>query len=220
MLEIACFEITSAETALASVADRIEFCADGYLGGTTPNIDEFRYLRDKFAKPIFVMIRPRGGDFYYSDADFERMKQGIKEFKESGAAGFVFGILKEGNFVDEEKCAELIKLAGNTPCTFHRAIDRTPNLDEAIETIIRLGFKNVLTSGGKSSAMEGKGNLKNLIENYSSKINILVGGGVRSNNIAALKAVTGASFFHSSAILPYEAFANDNEIRRLKANLG
>ena len=77
LLEIACFEITSAETALRSVADRIEFCAEQHLGGTTPNIDEFRYLNNIYKKPIFVMIRPKGGDFFYSDLDFLQMKKSI-----------------------------------------------------------------------------------------------------------------------------------------------
>lgn len=219
MLEIACFEITSAETALRSVADRIEFCAEQQLGGITPNIDEFRYLKSVYRKPIYVMIRPKGGDFYYSDLEFEVMKKDLLEFKKSGADGFVFGILNSGNTIDIHRNKVLVDLAGDIPCTFHRAFDRTPDLDAAIKHLIDIGFKTVLTSGGKSSAMEGKENLRNLIEKYGSQIEILVGGGVRSGNISELKNFTKGTHFHSSAIPSYEVFASDEEIKKLKKSI-
>lgn len=220
MLEIACFEITSAETALRSVADRIEFCAEQQLGGLTPNIDEFRYLKSVYRKPIYVMIRPKGGSFLYSDLEFAQIQQDIIEFKAAGADGFVFGVLTGGNTVDETRNKILLDLAGCTPCTFHRAVDRTPNVAEAVQTIADLGFKTVLTSGGQNTALEGVDTLKKLVETYDSKIEILVGGGVRSNNILALKAATGATSFHSSAIPAYELYANEDEIKKLKNALG
>lgn len=219
MLEIACFEITSAETALRSVADRIEFCTEQQLGGITPNIDEFRYLKSVYRKPIYVMIRPKGGDFYYSDLEFEVMKKDILEFKKSGADGFVFGILNSGNTIDVERNRALVELAGEIPCTFHRAFDRTPDLDVAIKKLIDIGFKTVLTSGGKASAMEGKETLKNLLEKYGAQIDILIGGGVRSGNISELKKVTSGTHFHSSAIPSYEVFACDDEIKKLKKSI-
>lgn len=219
MLEIACFEITSAETALRSVADRIEFCAEQQLGGITPNIDEFRYLKSVYRKPIYVMIRPKGGDFYYSDLEFEVMKKDLLQFKKSGADGFVFGILNSGNTIDIHRNKVLVDLAGDIPCTFHRAFDRTSDLDAAIKHLIDIGFKTVLTSGGKSSAMEGKENLKNLIEKYGSQIEILVGGGVHSGNISELKNFTKGTHFHSSAIPSYEVFASDEEIKKLKKSI-
>lgn len=219
MLEIACFEISSAETALRSVADRIEFCAEQQLGGITPNIDEFRYLKSVYRKPIYVMIRPKGGDFYYSDLEFEVMRRDILEFKKSDADGFVFGILNSGNTIDMERNRALVELAGGIPCTFHRAFDRTHDLDAAINQLIDIGFKTVLTSGGKPSAMEGKGTLKNLVEKYGSQIDILIGGGVRSGNISELKKVTNGTHFHSSAIPSYEVFASDDEIKKLKKSI-
>ncbi len=219
MLEIACFEITSAETALRSVADRIEFCAEQQLGGITPNIEEFRYLKSVYMKPIFVMLRPKGGSFLYSEDEFLQMKQSLIDFKKSGADGFVFGILNSGNTVDEARNRELVELAEEIPCTFHRAIDRTPDLEAAIQKIIEIGFKSVLTSGGKSSAMEGKEQLKNLVEKYSDQIEILIGGGVRSNNISELKNYTNGTSFHSSAIPSYEQFANEDEIKKLKSRI-
>lgn len=216
MLEIACFEITSAETALNSMADRIEFCDNMELGGTTPDFYEFLHLKRNYKTPVYVMIRPKGGPFYYSAAEFIQMKSSIITFKEAGADGFVFGILDAQNEIDVAKNKELLTLAGDTSCTFHRAFDRTSDLDKSIQTLIKLGFRSVLTSGGKGTAMEGKDNLKNLVEKYSHKIEILIGGGVRSGNIAALKEFTGATSFHSSAIKDYDTFVTEEEIKKLK----
>lgn len=217
-LEIATFDITSAEIALNSVADRIEFCADISLGGITPNIEEFRYLKEKYLTPIHVMIRPVGGYFLYSNQEFLQMQNDILAFSKANADGFVFGILDENHEVDIEKNKILVDLANGKPCVFHRAIDRTKNIFESTEKIIELGFKEILTSGGKNSAMEGKENLKKQVEDYSDDIRILIGGGVRSNNISELKNVTGGNYFHSSAVLPYESFANTEEIKNLKFN--
>ena len=216
MLEIACFEITSAETALNSMADRIEFCHDFEKGGITPDFYEFMHLKRTFKKPVYVMIRPKGGPFFYSDSEFLEMKTSIITFKEGGANGFVFGILDSENEIDVAKNRALVELAGDVPCTFHRAFDRTKNLEKSLETLIQLGFRTVLTSGGKKSALEGKENLKNLIEKYAHKIEILIGGGVRSKNISELKNFTGGTSFHSSAIKDYDTFVTDDEIKKLK----
>ncbi|MHA6696920.1 copper homeostasis protein CutC [Chryseobacterium sp. A301] len=218
-LEIACFEITSAQIALNSLADRIEFCAERNVGGLTPNIDEFRYLKSISTKPIRVMLRPKEGSFLYNLIEFEQMKKDLLQFKASGADGFVFGILNEGNHIDREKNKELIELAGHLPCTFHRAVDRTPDLDQAFTQLIELGFSTVLTSGGTSSAMEGRDRLKQLVESYEENIEILVGGEVRSDNVELLKLHTGAKSFHSSAIPTYETYVNDDEIKKLKKYL-
>ena len=216
MLEIACFEITSAEIACESMADRIEFCDDFEKGGTTPDFYEFMHLKRHYQTPVYVMIRPKGGPFFYSDTEFIEMKNSIITFKEGGANGFVFGILTSNNEIDEARNKELIELAGETPCTFHRAFDRTADLEKSIQTLIKLGFKTVLTSGGKKSAMEGKDALQSLVQNYSDKIEILIGGGVRSENIEELKKFTSGTSFHSSAILKYDTFVTNDEIKKLK----
>lgn len=215
-LEIASFDLTSAEIALNSVADRLEFCADVTTGGITPDITELQYLKEKFNKPIHVMIRPVGGNFLYTDSEILQMQKDIIRFSDAGADGFVFGILNEKNEVDVEKNKLLVDLALGKPCVFHRAIDRTPDIFKATETIIKMGFKEILTSGGKNSAVEGKDNLKKMVADYSSDIKILIGGGVRSANISDLKKATGGEYFHSSAILPYESFASAEEIKKLK----
>ncbi|WP_332454286.1 copper homeostasis protein CutC [Chryseobacterium aquaticum] len=217
-LEIATFDLTSAEIALNSVADRIEFCADISLGGITPNIEEFKYLKEKYLTPIHVMIRPIGGNFLYSNQEFLQMQNDILAFSKANADGFVFGILDENHEVDVEKNKILVDLANGKPCVFHRAIDRTKNIFESTEKIIELGFKEILTSGGENSALDGKENLKKIVEVYSDDIKILIGGGVRSNNISELKNVTGGNYFHSSAVLSYESFANAEEIKNLKFN--
>ena len=216
MLEIACFEITSAETACQSMADRIEFCHDFDKGGTTPDFYEFLHLKRHYETPVYIMIRPKGGPFFYSEEEFLEMKNSIITFKSGGADGFVFGILDNNNEIDEAKNRELLELAGDTPCTFHRAFDRTADLDKSIQTLIKLGFKTVLTSGGKKSALEGKEKLKDLVEKYAHQIEILIGGGVRSKNIEELKKFTGGKSFHSSAILDYDTFVTENEIKKLK----
>lgn len=216
MLEIACFEITSAEIACQSMADRIEFCDDLERGGTTPDFYEFLHLKRNYKTPVYVMIRPKGGPFFYSDSEFIEMKTSIITFREGGADGFVFGILTADNDIDDARNKELLELAGEVPCTFHRAFDRTSDLEKSLETLIRLGFKSVLTSGGKSSAMEGKENLKKLVDKYSSQIEILIGGGVRSQNISELKKFTGGTSFHSSAIKDYDTYVTKEEIKKLK----
>lgn len=216
MLEIACFEITSAEIALNSMADRIEFCENIELGGTTPNFYEFMHLKRHYKTPVYVMIRPKGGPFFYSDAEFLEMKNSIITFKEGGADGFVFGILDADNEIDVKRNQELLDLAGETPCTFHRAFDRTSDLEKSVQKLIKLGFKTVLTSGGKKNAFEGKEMLKTLVAKYSSQIEILIGGGVRSENIQEIKEFTSGTNFHSSAITKYDTFTTENEIKMLK----
>lgn len=216
MLEIACFDITSAETALQSPADRIELCREITEGGLTPEIEEFKYLKEKFHRPIYVMIRPIGGGFFYDLDEFNKMVKSIELFKIWGADGFVFGILTSDNKIDVERNSFLVQLAHPVPCTFHRAFDRTENLDTACEKLIEIGFENVLTSGGEKEAALGTKKLKELIGKFGDRINILIGGNLRSLNIDQIKTETGATHFHSSAILPYEYFANEEEIRKLK----
>lgn len=216
MLEIACFDLVSAEFALDSVADRIEFCSERELGGLTPNLTEFKYLKEKYEKPIYIMIRPRGGDFFYSDEDFEIMIENISGFKKYGADGFVFGILGKQNEIDLERNRFLVELAAPLPCTFHRAVDRTPDFEKSIEEIINIGFQGVLTSGGATNAEYGIENLAKIIKKHENEIDILIGGDVRSENIQKIKEQTGGTIFHSSAILKYGIFANENEISELK----
>lgn len=219
MLEIACFDLTSAETALQSVADRIELCSHLEHGGLTPNLEEFRYLKGKYRMPIRVMIRPSAGSFFYSAQEFEKMKTDLILFGEAGADGFVFGILEEKN-IDLNKNRELLNLAGGLPCVFHRAVDRTQDYWAALDQIAGLGFAGVLTSGHAENAMAGQENLKMAVEKFGSQMEVLIGGGIRSTNVSEIAQKTGGTAFHSSAIPPYEFFANPEEIKKIKAALG
>lgn len=217
-LEIACFNIESALLAQQAGADRVEFCANMELGGTTPLLNDFLTIKSKINIPVYVMIRPRGGDFVYSNAHFEQMRNSIIQFKNAGANGFVFGVLTSNGEVDINRNKQLIQLADAVPCTFHKAFDEVENPAIALQQLIAIGFKNVLTSGQQPTAMLGLNLLKQLSELTDNKINIMVGGSVRSNNIAALKQEIPSKWFHSSAIIQGSA-ADFDEVKNLKAKL-
>lgn len=215
-LEIACFNEESALIAAKAGADRIELCDNVHEGGTTPDIEVFIRLKKIITIPIYVMIRPRGGNFLYSENEFEEMKHQISLFKNAKANGFVFGVLDQHNRIDILLNTELVKLASPLPCSFHRAFDHTPNAAAALEEVIQCGFKTILTSGSKSNAMKGIDQLTELVKLAKNRIVIMPGGGLRSSNIAELKDKTKAIYFHSSAIVDNGMAANFDEILDLK----
>lgn len=215
-IEIACFNPESAIIAFENGADRIELCDGLSEGGTTPDSKTVKELREKINIPIFVMIRPRGGDFTYSDAEFERMKEELIQLKSLNIDGFVFGILDKNDEVNVEQNRALVELANPLPCTFHRAFDRAKQLENSLEKVIRCGFKTILTSGQKPNVSKGKENLKKLVELSNGRIQILVGGGLRSTNIQEIRKYTNAGYFHSSAITDGGAVANADEVIALK----
>lgn len=216
-IEIACFNPESAMIAFENGADRIELCGGLSEGGTTPNFETAKLLREKINIPIFVMIRPRGGDFTYSDEEFAQMKSELIQLKTLNVDGFVFGILDENDEVNVVQNKELVELAKPYQCTFHRAFDRAKDLENSLEKVINCGFKTILTSGQKPNVSEGKENLKKLVELSNGRIEILVGGGLRSTNIEELRDFTKAGYFHSSAITDGGAFANADEVVALKS---
>ncbi|MCJ8154632.1 copper homeostasis protein CutC [Chryseobacterium sp. SSA4.19] len=215
-IEIACFNPESAIISFENKADRIELCDGLSEGGTTPDFEITKQLREKINIPIFVMIRPRGGNFTYSDTEFEQMKSELVQLKSLHVDGFVFGILNENDEVNVEQNKELVELAKPFPCTFHRAFDRAENLEISLEKVIECGFTTILTSGQKPNVSEGKENLKKLVDLSNGRIEILVGGGLRSTNIEELRVYTKAGYFHSSAITDGGAFANADEVIALK----
>lgn len=215
-IEIACFNPESAIIAFENGADRIELCDGLSEGGTTPDFETAKQLREKISIPIFVMIRPRGGDFIYSDSEFEQMKSDLIQLKSLHVNGFVFGILDGNNEVNIKQNKELVELAKPYPCTFHRAFDRAKDLENSLEKVIECGFKTILTSGQKPNVSEGRENLKKLVQLSKGRIEILVGGGLRSTNIKEIKEFTNAGYFHSSAITDGGAFAVAEEIVALK----
>jgi copper homeostasis protein len=215
LLEIACFNYESALIAQKAGADRIELCEDYNSDGITPSLQLFEKLRGQLPIPVFIMIRPRAGNFEYTDAEFDEMKKEILQFKDLGANGFVFGII-EKNKVNVERCKELVTLADPLPCTFHRAFDEITDHASALEDVISCGFKRILTSGKKHSAFEGSDLIGELVQLANNRILIVPGGRIRSENISLIKIQTGASEFHSSAILDKEGIANESEIKKLK----
>ncbi|NDC30602.1 MAG: copper homeostasis protein CutC [Bacteroidetes bacterium] len=215
-LEIACFNAESALIAEQGGADRIEFCANVQEGGTTPSMIDFIELKSKISIPVYVMIRARGGDFIYSDLEFEQMKNSLIQFKEAGADGFVFGILDANRKIDITRNKYLLDLADGLPCTFHKAFDEVIEPFIALQQIIDLGFENILSSGQAVTAMLGLPILKQLIDQSENKINIMVGGSVRSSNLQLLMDELNASWYHSSAIIQGET-ADFEEVRNLKS---
>jgi copper homeostasis protein len=218
-LEIACFNVESAKIAHENGADRIELCDGFEVGGTTPNPMNVINTRKFLSSDLFVMIRPRGGDFVYSDTEFEQMKLEISEFKKLNINGFVFGILDENNYIDVKRNTELVNLAKPFPCTFHRAFDEVADYEQALEDIISCGFSTILTSGTHSNVMDGIDVLKILVRQAQNRITIMPGGGLRSTNINHIQEVTQATFYHSSAIINGSQIANPEEIFNLKSNL-
>lgn len=200
-LEVACFSKESALIAAKAGADRIEFCENMDLGGTTPSIVDFKQVKQNTTIPVYVMIRPRGDNFTYTDEEFRLMQESLVSFKDAGADGFVFGALTKELNVDKTICAKLLSLAGGLPCTFHRAIDKVVSIEKSIEEVIDLGFSTVLSSGGADNVLAGIETLTLLQQKYGERIKLMPGGGVRSNNLSFIKEYLQTEWVHSSGIL-------------------
>jgi len=215
-LEIACFNLPSAYAAIEAGADRIEFCSDYAAGGLTPNAVDFLKLKSVCPVPVYVMIRPRGGDFIYNMDETDTMIKQVYEFGNLGADGLVFGNLLPDGSIDINNNLVLVEAAGNIPCTFHRAFDVSVNYEKNLEDVIKCGFSAVLTSGRGKSAIEGINQLEWLIKYAGDNLTIMPGGGVRSSNLAQLMSSLNTSWFHSSGIVSGE-IADLDEIKLMKA---
>lgn len=198
-LEIIAFDIQSCLEIEKCGATRIELCANPLEGGTTPSAGMIKAARSACFIQLFPIIRPRGGDFLYSPAEFEAMGEDIQLCKSIGCDGVVMGMLTSKGEVDQKRCAQLIKAAGSMEVTFHRAFDRVQDPFEAMESIISLGCTRILTSGLHPHASEGALLIRELVERAGTRIQIMVGSGVRSDNIRSLASSTTATCFHSSA---------------------
>lgn len=187
LLEAPVFNLQAAMEAAQFGIDRLELCANFPEGGETPSAGMLRFLKSEVDIPVFVMIRPRGGDFVYSQKELMVMKQDIQLLGELGADGFVFGILDEKGKVNESACEWLIRAAGDKPCTFHRAFDASADLDDSLERIIDLGFHRILTSGGKNSLNEGLSVILDLLSKAKDRIIIMPGGGTKAQHVPILK---------------------------------
>lgn len=187
LLEAPVFNLQAALEAAQFGIDRLELCSNFPEGGETPSAGMLRFLKSEMDIPVFVMIRPRGGDFVYSKQELMVMKQDIQLLGELGADGFVFGILDEKGSVDEAACEILLQAAVGKPCTFHRAFDASAKLDDSLKKIIHLGFQRILTSGGRNSLTEGLSVVVDLLEQAKDQIIIMPGGGTKAEHVSFLK---------------------------------
>ena len=197
--EICANSVASCIAAQEGGADRVELCAGIPEGGTTPSFGMIRNARENISIALNVIIRPRGGDFLYSESELREMVYDIQAAKELGADGLVFGCLRPDGSVDMEAMSVLMEAAGDTPVTFHRAFDHTSDPFKALEDIIALGCTRILTSGCRPTALEGAELLAGLVEKAGDRIIIMPGCGVREGNIAEIARLSGAREFHFSA---------------------
>lgn len=198
-LEVIAFDIESCISAQKAGANRIELCANPFEGGTTPSYSFIKAAHEVLKIDLFVMIRPRGGDFLYSSEEFDMMKNDVAICKQSGVDGIVTGILTKEGKVDKQKCRELVELAYPMYCTFHRAFDRVRDSKSSLEDLIDIGFERILTSGLRPKAMEGADTIASLITQSAGRIILMPGSGINSENILELEKITGAHEFHTSA---------------------
>lgn len=205
LLEVAANSVASALAAQAGGAGRIELCANLELGGTTPSPGQLALARERVSIPLYVLIRPRGGDFLYSTLEHETMLRDIEACARLGCDGVVIGALDAQGEVDAARCRELVAAAGSLGVTFHRAFDVCAEPMRALETLIVLGCERVLTSGQRTGAAEGAELIRALVERAGDRLAVMPGAGIDAGNIASLRQRTGAREFHASASLQHDS---------------
>ena len=231
-LEVIAFTIEACSIAQENGADRIELCANPGEGGTTPSYGMIRAAKERCSIPVFCMIRPRGGDFLYTDEEYQVMKDDIIQCRDHGCDGVVLGLLSADGTVDAKRTRELVQLAYPMEVTFHRAFDRVNDPFKALEDIIACGCTRILTSGLMPTAAAGISLIRELVERADHRIIIMPGSGVRAGNIEGLMELSGATEYHTSAGMMRESgmeFVNEemkenlqwqvpdgNEIRSIK----
>lgn len=197
LIEAAVESLDDALSAADGAADRLELCLRLDLGGTTPDRELIEVVLDRVDLPVLAMIRPRGGSFTYSARELARMLRDIAMASELGVAGVVLGVLDAQHRVDVAAMRTLMDAAGELPVTFHRAIDRTPDILAALDDVASLGVARVLTSGGAPTAREGITTLASLVERAGDRLRIVAGGGVRAHNVREIVERTGVSDVHA-----------------------
>ena len=199
LIEVCLDSADSAVAAQQGGAGRVELCDNLLEGGTAPSAGMIAATREAVDIAVHVMIRPRGGDFCYTDVEFEIMKYDIERAKQLGANGVVFGLLRPDGTIDMERSAELLQLARPMSVTFHRAFDMTRDPFEALDTLIDLGVDRILTSGQEPSVFEGTDLIRQLIERAAGRLTIMPGCGITLKNIHRVIEETGATEFHVAA---------------------
>lgn len=199
LLEVCAYSLASCEMAAKAGAHRVELCADRSVGGTTAAKDVIIAALE-LGIPVFPMVRPRGGDFLYSKAEWDEITETVWFCRDLACTGIVTGVQLPDGRLDGDHLRRLVDLASPMEVTCHKVFDGVPDAMEALETLVEAGCTRVLTSGLAPDAMQGAATIHQLVKQADGRIRILVGGGVRSTNIGELMRYTGANEFHSSAI--------------------
>jgi copper homeostasis protein len=198
LFELCVESLKAAQAAERGGADRIELCSRLEISGITPSERLIATTLQVLSIPVHVLIRPRGGDFVYSAADFAQMKEQVQWVRQAGVAGVALGVLHADDRVDVERSRELVELARPMKVTFHRAFDETSNLFEALEAIIKTGADCLLTSGGAPDVLTGAGQIAQLVRLAGDRIQIMAGGGLRLASLVEVLEQTGVRFLHGS----------------------
>ncbi|MEL7160920.1 MAG: copper homeostasis protein CutC [Bacteroidota bacterium] len=199
LFEVCLQSVDGAVAAQAGGAQRVELCAALIEGGLTPSHGTIQACRDAVDIDVMVIIRPRGGDFLYSERELESMARDVEVCKSIGVTGVVFGMLDEAGQVARPQVQTLLDLAGGLSVTFHRAFDVSADPFAALETLVELGVDRVLTSGQEGSVPEGKELIRQLVERANNRIGILPGAGITPDNVAEIVRYTGVTEFHATA---------------------
>ena len=200
LVEAAVETLDSALAAERAGADRIELCDNLGEGGTTPDGELVAAIVERIRIPVFVLIRPRAGDFFYSESEFDVMMRDIELTRTMGIAGIVTGALDANGRVAVKRTRSLVKAAGGLPVTFHRAIDSAADLPVALDNAIEAGVSRVLTSGGAPTAREGVEVIAALVLQARERVSIVAGGGIREHNVRQVITRTGAHEVHGRLI--------------------
>jgi copper homeostasis protein len=198
-IEIVVYTIEAALKAQEGGADRIELCDNPGEGGTTPSYGTIELVRQNVSIDVYVMIRPRGGDFLYSSYEYHSMKRDISQCQKLSVDGVVFGILTPDGRIDKKRCKELIDQARPLKVTCHRAFDMTRDPFEALEDCIEVGFDTILTAGQRAVASEGAALIGELIRRANGRINLMPGSGVNEDTIHHILTTSKATMIHFSA---------------------
>lgn len=196
--ELCAYSVEACRVAARLGVNRVELCASPAEGGVTPSLATIEQVAQIEGLDLSVMIRPRGGDFLYSDEEFETMLRDIEHARTAGATGVVFGILTADGKVDVERTRALVEASKGMETTFHRAVDMTEDYEAAVEAVIEAGCDRILTSGGYDKAIDGIDNVRRAVEISCGRIEIMAGSGVVAANAVALKGV-GVDALHFSA---------------------
>ena len=205
LFEICLDSVESAIAAQQGGAGRVELCDNLLEGGTTPSAGTIALARKHIDIDLNVIIRPRGGDFCYSDVEFEVMKYDIEEAKRLGANGVVIGLLNPDGSVEVARTRILVGLARPMSVTFHRAFDMTCDPHAALETLVELGVDRILTSGQENSALEGLDLITDLVRQAGDRIIIMPGGGITERNIKKIEAQSGVTEIHVLSVVSLES---------------